>query len=103
MLEKIIGTLTLSILKSIYTLISFIFSYKLYSIATFKYFKSIPLENHVRIIALMPNLQRVSFYNIIGFLYYIFTTELLLSLILVKRSYLTFKTLHLCRKPLLAM
>jgi hypothetical protein len=103
MLEKMISTLTLSILKSIYTLISLIFSYKLYSVATPEYLKSILLENHVCIIALTLDLQRVSFYNIIGFLYHISTTELLPFLILVKRSYLTFKTLHLYKKPLLAM
>jgi hypothetical protein len=56
MLEKIISTLTLSILKSIHTLISLIFSYKLYFIATFKHLKPLLLENHVRIIALTLNL-----------------------------------------------
>jgi len=45
--EKIIGTLTLSILKSVYTLISLIFSYKLYFIATLGYPKPLLLENHV--------------------------------------------------------
>jgi len=54
--EKIIGTLTLSILKYIHTLISPIFSYKLYSVATPGYPKLLPLENHVRIIALTPDL-----------------------------------------------
>jgi hypothetical protein len=67
-----------------YTLISPIFSYKLYSVATPGYPKPLLLENHVRIIALTPNLQKVSFYSIIDFLYYNSTTELLLSLILVK-------------------
>jgi hypothetical protein len=68
--EKIISTLTLSILKSIYTLISLIFPYKLYSVATPGYLKLLLLENHVCIIAFIPDLQRVSFFNVIGFLYH---------------------------------
>jgi len=40
------------------------------------------LENHVHIVALTPDLQRVSFYSITEFLYYSSTTELILSLIL---------------------
>ena len=54
--EKIIGTLTSNILKSIHTLISLIFSYKLYSVATLGHPETLPLENHVRIIALTPDL-----------------------------------------------
>jgi hypothetical protein len=42
------------------------------------------LKNHVHIIALTPDLQRVSFYNIIGFLYHSSTTELITSPILIK-------------------
>ena len=53
-----------------HTLISPIFSYKLYSVATPGHPKPLPLENHVRIIALTPDLQRVSFYSVIGFLYH---------------------------------
>jgi hypothetical protein len=68
--EKIIGTLTSNILKSVHTLISPIFSYKLYSVATPRHPKLLLLENHVRIIALTPDLQRVSFYSVIGFLYH---------------------------------
>ncbi len=64
------GTLTSSILKSVYTSISPIFSYKLYSVATPGYPKLLLLENHVRIIAFTPDLQRVSFSSVIGFLYY---------------------------------
>jgi hypothetical protein len=78
--EKIIGTLTSSILKSVHTLISLIFSYKL---------------NHVRIIALMPDLQRVSLYSIIDFLYHSSTTELIPSPILIKESYPSSKALLL--------
>jgi hypothetical protein len=82
--EKIIGTLTLSILKYIHTLISPIFSYKLYSVATPGYPKLLSLENHVRIIALTPDLQRVSFYSLIDFLHHSSTTELIPSPILYK-------------------
>jgi hypothetical protein len=37
-------------------LISLIFSYKLYFVATPRHPKPLPLENHVRIIALTPDL-----------------------------------------------
>jgi hypothetical protein len=53
-----------------HTLISPMFPYKLYSVATPGQPEPILLENHVRIVALMPDLQRVSFYSVIGFLYY---------------------------------
>jgi hypothetical protein len=101
--KKIIGTLTLSILKSIYTLISPIIFYKLCSIATPRHLKPLLLENHTYIVALTPNLQRVSFYNIIEFLYYSSTTELILSLILIKGSYPSSKASPLYRKSLLAL
>jgi hypothetical protein len=52
--------------------------------ATLGHFKPLSLENHIRIIALILDLQRVSFYSIIGFLYYSSTTKLILSLILYK-------------------
>jgi hypothetical protein len=68
--EKIIGTLTSSISKSVHILISPIFSYKLYSVATPGQPEPLLLENHVCIIMLMPDLQRVSFYSVIGFLYH---------------------------------
>jgi hypothetical protein len=89
--EKMIGTLTSSILKSGHTSISPIFSYKLYFMATPRHLKPFRLENHVRIIALTPDLQRVSFYNVIDFLDHSSTTELILSLILIKESYPSFK------------
>jgi hypothetical protein len=85
--ENIIDTLTSRILKSVHTSISLIFSYKLYSVATLRHLEPFLLENHSRIVALTPDLQRVSFYNITDFLYYSSTTELILSLILIKRSY----------------
>jgi len=71
----------------VYTLISPIFSYKLYSVATPGHPEPFPLENHARIVALTPDSQRVSFYSITDFLYYSSTTELILSLILIKGSY----------------
>jgi hypothetical protein len=70
--KKIISTLTLSILKFVYTLISLIIFNKLFSIAILGHFTPLLLENHIRIVALTPNLQRVSFYSIIDFLYYSF-------------------------------
>ena len=98
-----IGTLTSSILKSMYTLISPIFSYKLCSVATPGHPEPFPLENHGRIVALTPDLQRISFYSVINFLYYSSTTELILSLILIKRSYPSSKASLLYRRLLLAL
>jgi hypothetical protein len=66
-------------LKSVHTLISPIFFYKLYSVATPGH------PNHI--VAITPDLQRVSFYTVIDNLYYSSTTEVILSLILVKESY----------------
>jgi len=80
--EKMIGTLTSSILKSVHTSISPIFSYKLCSVATPGHPEPFLLENHSRIVALTPDLQRVSFYSVTDVLHYSSTTELILSLIL---------------------
>jgi hypothetical protein len=55
-LKKIIGTLTLSILKFVYTLISLIIFNKLFFIAILGYFAPLLLENHIRIVAFTPNL-----------------------------------------------
>ena len=82
-----IGTLTSSILKSVHTLVSLIFSYKLYSVATPGHPEPLLLENHVHIIALTPDLQRASFYTITDFLHYSSSTEVILSLILIKNTY----------------
>jgi hypothetical protein len=87
----------------VHTLISPIIFYKVCFVATSRHPKPLLLENHFYIIALTPNLQRVSFYNIIVFFYYSFTTELILSLILLKESYPSSKVLLLCRKSLLAL
>ena len=77
--EKLIGTLTSNILKSAHTLISPISFYKLYSVATPGHREPLPLENQVRIIALTPDLQRVSFYSVTEFLYHSPITMLILS------------------------
>jgi hypothetical protein len=62
-----------------HALISLIISYKLYSVATPGYPEPLPLENHVHIIALTPDLERVSFYSVIEFLYHSSTTKFILS------------------------
>jgi hypothetical protein len=80
--EKIIGTLTLSILKPIYTFIPLIIFYKLYSIATLGHPKPLLLEYHVVIVVLTLDLYRVFFYSITEFLYRSSTTKLILPLIL---------------------
>ena len=101
--EKIIGTLTSSILKSMYTSISPIFSYKLYSVATLGHPEPLQLKNHVRIVALTSNLQRVSFCSVTDFLYYSSTTELIPSLILIKETYPNSKVSLRCRESLSAL
>jgi len=101
--EKMIGTLTSSILKSVHTSISLIFSYKLYSVATPGHPEPLLLENHIRIIALIPDLQRVSFYSVIDFLYHSSTTKLIPSLILIKESYPSSKASLQCRESLSAL
>ena len=101
--RKIIGTLTLSTLNSIPILISPIFLYKLYSITSSKYSKPFLLEHYICIITLTPNLQKVSIYSIIEFLYYISTIKLVLLLILIKRSFPSFRASLLCQKSLSAL
>jgi hypothetical protein len=86
-----------------HTSISFIIFYKLYSVASPGHPEPLLLENHIHIVAFTPDLQRVSFYSIIEFLYHSFTTELILSLILIKGSYLSSKASLLCRKSLLVL
>ena len=65
-------------------LISLIFSYKLCFVATPRHPKPLLLENHIYIVTLTPDLQRVSFYSITDFLYYNSITELISFLILYK-------------------
>jgi hypothetical protein len=61
-----IGTLTLNISDSVYTLISPIFLYKSCSVATPEHSEPLPLENYVRVVALAPDLQKVSVYSTIN-------------------------------------
>ena len=58
-----------------HTLISLIIFYKLYSVTTPRHLELLLLENHGHIIVFTPNLQRVSFYNIIDFLHHRSTTK----------------------------
>ncbi len=84
-------------------LISLIFSYKLYSVATPKHPAPLLLENHVRIVALRPDLQRVSFYSVTDFLNHSSTTELIPSRMLIKGSYPTSEASLPCRKSISAL
>jgi hypothetical protein len=68
----------------VHTLISLIIFYKLCSIVTPGHLEPLLLENHIHIVALTPDLQRVSFYSIIDFLYHSSSTKPILSLILYK-------------------
>ena len=86
-----------------HTFISPIIFYKLCSVATPGHPKPLPLENHVRIVALMPDLQRVSLYSVTDFLYHSSTTKLVPSLILIKGSYISSKALPHCRKSILVL
>ena len=86
-----------------HTLISPIFFYSLCPMAIPRYLKPLLLENHVHIVALTPDLQRVSFYSVTEFLYHSSTTKLILSLILIKGSYPSFKALLLYRKIVISL
>jgi hypothetical protein len=87
----------------VHTLISPIFFYKLYSVVIPGHFKPLLLENHVHIVALTPNLQKIFFYSVIEFLYYSSIIELIPSLILVKESYLSSKASPLYGKSSLVL
>jgi hypothetical protein len=80
-----------------------LFRYKLCSVATPKHFGPLPLENYVRIVALAPDLRKVSFYSVIEFLYHSSTIKLLSLLILIKGWYPSFKASLPCWKSLLAL
>ena len=86
---KNIGTLTLSILKSINILKVTFYSHS----RTPSYKKIIFVSSPSCLIC-----KRVFFYSAIGFLYYSFTTELLLSLIYIKGFYPSAKTFPPCGK-----
>jgi hypothetical protein len=85
-------------LKSLHTLISPIIFYKLYSVATPGHPEPLLLESHVHIVALTPNLQRVSFYSVTEFLHHSSTTKLILSLVLYKGVLSKLQALPLYRK-----
>ena len=87
------STLTLSIPKSVYISLPLIFIYKSYSVTTPKHSKPLLLENYVYIVALAPDLRKVSVYCGTEFLYYSFTTKPFLLLILIKGSYPSFRGL----------
>jgi hypothetical protein len=53
-------------------------------VAILGHLEPFPLENHIRIIALTLDLQKVSLYSIIDFLHYNVTTELIPSPMLYK-------------------
>ena len=80
--EKIIGTLTSRILKSVHTSISLIIFCNLCSVAIPERPEPFSLGSHVRIVALMPDVLMVSFCSITSYFSYRSITELLTSLIL---------------------
>jgi hypothetical protein len=82
--EKIIDTLTSSILKSEHNAIYFITFCKLYSVATPEHPKCLQLEKFRLYHRPMTDLQRVSFYRVPDFLYYSCTNELISSLKLIE-------------------
>ena len=87
MSRKMMGALTLSISNSIHTYSSPIFWYKSCSVATHKHSEPFSLDNYVRIVAVAPNLRKVSVYSTTAFFYHSSTIELLSLLILIKVSY----------------
>jgi hypothetical protein len=101
--KKIINILTSKILKFIYILIFFIFFYELYFVAILKHLEPFLLENHIRIIVFIFNLQKIFFYNIINFFYYNSIIEFILFLIFIEKFYLNFKILLLYKKSSLVL
>lgn len=79
--EKLIGTLTSSILKSVHTIASPIILYKLHCITTPYCSKCFRFKNYVHTVIFTLDLQRVSFCSVIDFLYHSLTNTLLLPLI----------------------
>jgi hypothetical protein len=63
------------------------------SVVNREHSEPLPLENHVHMVALTPDLQRVPFYSVTDFLHHSPTIELLLSPVLIKGSYLSPKAL----------
>jgi hypothetical protein len=97
------GTLTLSISKSVHASISPIFLHMSCSIATLELLEPLLLENCVCIIALMPDLQRVSFYSVTESLHHSSIIDLLLPLTLIKGSYLSFKASPTMREIIISL
>ena len=97
------GTLTLSILKSIHTAISFNIFQKLYSVATPAHLECLQLKKSCSRCCTTPDLQRVSICSVIALHYHSYITELKLSLRYMKTSYLSSKSLLICREPLTAL
>ena len=79
--EKLIGTLTSSILKSVHTIASPIIFYKFYCITTPDCPRCFRFKNYVHIVIFTLELQRVSFCSVIDFLYHSLINTLLLPLI----------------------
>jgi hypothetical protein len=73
------GTLTSIISKSVYALISLIFLHKLCSVATTEHSEPLLLENHISVVALQPDLQRVSIHSATEFLHHSSTIELFIT------------------------
>jgi hypothetical protein len=95
MLRKLRGTLTLSNLNSMYTLIQLIILCKSYSVATLEPLKPLLLNNYVRVVTLTPDLRAASFHDAREFFHYSSVINLLLLLILMKGSYPILKSLLL--------
>lgn len=77
--------------KSLSALISLIFLHKSYSVATAEHSEPHLLENHVGIVALQPDLQRVYIHSATEFLLHSSIIDLLALLILIRGSYLSFR------------
>ena len=93
-----IGTLTLSIVKSVHTLMSFTFSFKLDSIATPGYLKCFRLKKSYSRRRPHAWFIKSLLYNVIDCLYLSCTTELTSSLKRIKRSLPSFSGLLTIRE-----
>jgi hypothetical protein len=81
--RKMRGTLSWKISNFAYILIFTIFLYMLYFVAIWEYSKPLLLEFYIYIAILASDLQTVSIYNVIKFLYNSSTIKLLLLLIVI--------------------
>ncbi len=71
--------------------------------AILKHFEPLLLEYYVRIVALTPELRKVSFYRVTEFLKHRSTIEILLFLILIRGSYPSSKASLLCWSSLISL